>query len=114
MGFVRKISDTDKARIAIWNANVPGALKGIPHWVDWRYITRQGKQTKVPITPGTGEWARTTDPSSWSTYQHAVDWSPGTSGIGLVLTRDARITGIDLDKVLISAKLHPDVRELIG
>jgi primase-polymerase (primpol)-like protein len=113
VGFVRKISDTDKARMVIWNKNVPGALRDIPHWVNWRYVTRQGKQTKVPVTPGTGEWARTTDPSSWSTYQHALQWSPGTSGIGFVLTRDARITGIDLDNVLLTNRLHSDVRWLI-
>ena len=113
MGFVRRISDTDKARMVIWNQNVPGAMKDIPQWVNWRYVTRKGKQTKVPITPGTGEWARTTDPSSWSTYQHALQWSPGTDGIGFVLTREARITGIDLDNVFVASKLHPDVKELI-
>src|SRR5262245_8743203 len=75
-------------------------LKRIPKWVAWKYEDRGGeKPTKPPINPHTGGYASTSNPSTWGTYEQAVDRArcDGLAGVGYVLTDDDGITGYDLD-----------------
>ena len=82
-------------------ANIPEELKQRQQWVVWRYLPpkRSGdKWRKVPHTVR-GEFASTTDPSTWSTYAAAVDaYNVGEyDGLGYVFTADDPYIGLDFD-----------------
>ena len=53
-------------------SNVPEALRALRQWVAWRYVRRDGKQTKCPVKPTKGGSASSTDPTTWGTFEQAV------------------------------------------
>ena len=61
----------------------------------WRYEERNGKQTKVPYNPRTGERAKSNDPQSFADYQTASCASQRYDGMGLGIF--SGICAIDLD-----------------
>ena len=80
---------------------VPIELLGLPQWVAWRWEERSGKPTKPPLNPHTGEYASTTDPATWGTFQDAFRFRrehPSAAGPGFVFTKDDPYAGVDLDK----------------
>jgi putative DNA primase/helicase len=79
---------------------IPDALKERRQWVTWRYEDRQGKRTKVPYNPRTGERSSHSDPTTWGTYEQTVSACEplGMDGIGFVFSPDDPFTGSDLDK----------------
>lgn len=102
--------------ISAW---LPLAVDAIPAellalgWVLWRAESRgEGKPTKVPYCVADPKRkASSTDPSTWATFDDAREASTalaGVAGIGVVLTSAARISCIDLDRVLSGGEL--DVR----
>ena len=60
----------------------------------WRYEERNGRKTKVPYHPETGMGTKSNDPSSFVSYQTAVQ-ATGYDGIGIGIFHD--ICAIDLD-----------------
>lgn len=78
-------------------------------WVAWRSEQRPGdaKPAKVPKNPHTGGNASSTKPSTWGTHEQAVARAhkDGCDGVGYVFTREAGLTGIDLDDCLIDGNL---------
>ena len=78
---------------------VPESLLGREQWLCWREEPRDGKQTKVPIDPASGEYASTTDPETWSSFEAARKRAirEGEDGLGFVFTNDDPIVGVDLD-----------------
>jgi hypothetical protein len=90
------------AYLAVRLDDIPADLQALP-WVLWRPEHKPGarKPTKVPYQIADPEQkASTADPTTWGTFADAVEAhgaAPG--GIGVVLTRDAGITCIDLDHV---------------
>jgi len=87
--------------------SIPDGPKQVTRWVNWCVIQRDGKPTKKPINPGNGEPASCTDPSTWGTYDQAVERFKrgGVDGIGFELGDD--YVGIDLDHCR-----NPDTGEL--
>lgn len=80
--------------------NVPACLRERPQWVAWRYIERDGKQTKAPVNALTGGLADSTDAATWTTFQQAVaacQQQPNLAGVGFVFTPDDPYCGVDLD-----------------
>ena len=78
---------------------LPAALVDRDQWVCWRTHDRDGKPTKVPIIPGTTQFASTTDATTWATFsaaREAVHTTP-VDGLGFVFTADDPLIGIDLD-----------------
>jgi putative DNA primase/helicase len=78
--------------------NIPAELKEKPQWVAWKRERRNGKDTKPPINVKTGKYAHSDKPHTWATFDEcmrAVD--NGCDGVGYVVTRDDKITFIDLD-----------------
>lgn len=63
-------------------------------WTNWKWVTKNGKQTKKPIS-------KVNDPSTWLTYdtaQNNAEWSG--QGIGIMFARNRSglaICGIDID-----------------
>jgi putative DNA primase/helicase len=91
--------------------NLPAELEAIDQWVVWRYVSETDPETgevdwdKPPLNARTLRLASSTDASTWSTFDQALEayQRGGLDGIGLVLHRakDATgpgLVGIDLDK----------------
>lgn len=79
---------------------IPEELKRHPSWVNWTFEERKGKLTKPPIDPKNNEYADTTDPSTWATYDQALKRykeceNEKIRGIGFVLSNG--YSGADLD-----------------
>ena len=81
--------------------NIHSELKRIPRWVLWRWEEREGKWTKPPFQPH-GAYANSGDPRTWVSFSRAVDASNegGFSGVGIVLTKEDDLVGVDLDHCL--------------
>ena len=78
---------------------IPAELRDRPQWVCWRRKDRNGKTTKVPISPNSGKNASVTNPDDWSTFDRAVKAAvvDGLDGVGFVFTADDPYVGIDVD-----------------
>lgn len=87
---------------------IPGELKAIPRWLLWRLEDRDGKPSKTPYQVS-GTLAKVNDPATWTTFENALTAyrQGGFSGLGIALSGDDNLTGVDLDKCL-----NPDTGEL--
>lgn len=47
---------------------VPAGLKALPQWVTWQYQERDGRRTKVPVSPRTGTPVDHLDPENWLSF----------------------------------------------
>ncbi|WP_317175935.1 hypothetical protein [Halomontanus rarus] len=97
-----------------------GILEGLQEyeqWICWRITDRDGKATKVPIIPGTGEYASATDPETWRPFDEALEYleDGDAAGIGFVFFEDDPFVGIDLDDCRDPETGSPstDAREII-
>jgi len=77
--------------------NIPAELTTIPQWVNWRSVVRDGKPTKPPFQPD-GRFAKSDDPSTWSSFHVCRDAAGRFDGVGFVLTGEDDIFAVDLDK----------------
>ncbi len=68
-------------------------------WLCWPAEDRDGKQTKVPVNPATGDFASTTDDRTWSDLEQALECvaTDAVDGIGFVFTATDPLVGVDLD-----------------
>ena len=87
------------------------SMKDLRQWLCWRFEERDGKPTKVPYDPSTGEKAESTNPKTWTSYEKAVSECKkhGYDGLGFVFTPEDDLCGVDLDKCL-----DPETGELEG
>jgi len=78
---------------------IPETLREREQWVCWREEDRDGKPTKIPVTPGTGEFASSTESETWASFEAALDYTETAhaDGVGFVFTDDDPIVGVDLD-----------------
>ena len=87
--------------IVLRTETIPEEIKKRTQWVTWWAKPKaNGKFEKVPVDPKTGRYASVSDPSTWGTFEQAVDYSNNHAdikGIGFVFTEDDPFTGIDLD-----------------
>jgi putative DNA primase/helicase len=86
-------------------------IRDLRQWLCWRIEERDGKPTKVPYSPLTGEKASTTNPETWAGYPEAVEAyrEHGYAGIGLVFAEDDPFCGVDL-----YGCLNPETGEIEG
>ncbi len=92
--------------VHVTSATIPDELKQGRRWVNWRLESRanvstgETKRTKVPYRPD-GRTASSTDPATWSTFNDV--WAAyrrgGFDGVGIVLSKDSGLVGVDLDHV---------------
>lgn len=80
--------------------NIPFEMTVQPRWILWDYRQREGQWVKVPLKIN-GKPAKVNDPSTWSTFDEALDaYRFGDySGIGIVLDGSG-LACIDLDKCI--------------
>jgi len=78
---------------------LPANLRDRDQWVCWKEEPRDGKPTKIPVTPGSGAFASSTDPETWASFETALEYAgtENADGIGFVFTDDDPIVGVDLD-----------------
>jgi putative DNA primase/helicase len=79
---------------------IPQPLRDRAQWVVWRWVERDGKRTKVPHSPLTGQQASSTDPATWGSYADACAFRERhgwVAGVGFVVTPQDDVVGIDLD-----------------
>ncbi|MFA9417945.1 hypothetical protein [Natrinema sp. HArc-T2] len=78
---------------------LPEELRERDQWVCWKEEPRDGKPTKIPVTPGSGAFASSTDPETWASFETALEYAgtENADGIGFVFTDDDPIVGVDLD-----------------
>src|SRR5215218_6179925 len=74
-------------------------IRDLRQWLCWRTEEHDGRPTKVPYSPLTGEKASSTDPETWAGYEEAVSARKehGYHGIGFVFTEGDGLCGVDLD-----------------
>jgi len=77
--------------------NIPGEIKNVAQWVNWKFIERDGKKTKPPVQTH-GMYAKSDDSRTWSTFDAVKEAAPYCEGIGFVLTDDDYIVFLDFDK----------------
>lgn len=80
---------------------VPGELRALRRWACWRGAWKPcGRIDKPPINVRTRQFASSTDPSTWSTFDDAVaalERDRSLWGLSFALTSDDDLVGIDLD-----------------
>jgi hypothetical protein len=89
----------------------------LAQWLVWRQETRDGKPTKVPYRADGRGKARSTDPSTWSSYadaKAAVERGVG-EGLGFVLAPDDPYVGVDLDGCVDEdGRIDPAAAEIVA
>ena len=88
---------------------IPQTLKDLGEFCCWKYEVKDGRKTKVPYNPVTGYGARTNDPSTFASYDTAVNAS-GYDGIGIRVS--GAFVGIDLDHCIEDSNLLPWAKEI--
>ncbi|MCD2203787.1 hypothetical protein LPA46_10560 [Halobacterium sp. KA-6] len=80
-------------------SGLPEGVREREQWVCWREEERDGKPTKIPVTPGAGGFASSTESDTWSDVETALEYTETehADGIGFVFTDDDPIVGVDLD-----------------
>jgi putative DNA primase/helicase len=88
------------AAINLKLGNIPDELKARPQWVGWKYVQKDGRETKLPYNPKTGALAEADNPLTWGTIQEVLIATEkyGLPGIGFVFSQDDPFCGIDFDK----------------
>lgn len=82
---------------------LPAQLRRLDRWVCWRYLTRNGKPTKIPFDAKSGREASSTDPQTWSSLAevvHALGGGTTFSGPGFVFAPEDGLCGVDLDRAI--------------
>lgn len=85
---------------------IPPELKALPQWVGWRFVWRAGTGgkpgawTKAPQRADGKGPAKSTDPTTWATFDQARASVKrlGFDGIGFVFSSEDQYFGVDLDK----------------
>ncbi|MDQ7229970.1 phage/plasmid primase, P4 family [Staphylococcus haemolyticus] len=77
-------------------SNIPDELKQLNNWCVWKFENRNGKRTKIPFNAATGEFAKSNDKSTWSSYETAIN-AEGVDGIGFFF--EPPYLGIDIDDI---------------
>ena len=97
--------DTQSGKPQVLEVNpsgIPQELLALPNWVGWKLQLEEGKEKKIPLNAKTGRFASSTDSSTWSTFDRALQHyeqlkGHGVDGLGFMFSEDDQIAGIDLD-----------------
>ena len=97
---------------------IPAALRTTAQWVAWRYVARDGKRTKAPVSPLDGSLADSTSRVTWGTFEQALEACRSDktlAGVGFVFTADDPFCGVDLDNsVDVDANVKSWAKDLLA
>jgi putative DNA primase/helicase len=102
---------TEKPRpLPVLPDGIPAVLKSRPQWVVWRFVWnpdkkrkdgsgQKGDWDKPPFDAHTGQYASSTEPRTWATFEEALDAyrRGGWDGIGFLPLPEDYLGVIDLD-----------------
>lgn len=85
---------------------IPKALRERKQWVCWKYAKPSGgnsdRWSKLPVSPVTGQLAKSTAESTWADFDTALAFFEGRraflAGVGFVFSRGDPLIGVDLDR----------------
>ena len=94
-------------------SGLPAPVRERGRFCCWRYEERDGRQTKMPYNPMTGQRAKSNDPQTFSTFDVAVmeAESGNYSGVGAGLF--GNLASIDLDHCLTETGLTDWARDIV-
>lgn len=75
---------------------IPKSLRECHQWILWRHITRDGRETKLPMQVN-GKPAESNNPETWTSFEAIEPWIGDTDGPGFVFGPSDPFCGIDLD-----------------
>lgn len=95
--------------------NIPERLRRYDHFVLWQYAIVDDELKKPPFDPKTGRRASVRRPDTWGSFADAQNaYATGHfAGIGIVLTADMGIVGIDIDHCIVAGQLTDEARAII-
>lgn len=120
MSIVHTSKSSGKGSPDPWDIDpekIPAELRSLPHWVCWRFEERNGKQTKVPISPANGAEADVTNKTLWVPFDQAIAYQRrqnNIDGIGWVFSDDDPFTGIDVDKCISNEQYSELARSVLN
>jgi len=82
--------------------SIPTQLVNESQWVCWEEVKTDGRKRKMPRVPdGSGNPASTSDPSTWASFNEALNACQQRKGVGIgfVLTEDDPYLAVDFDDV---------------
>src|ERR1039458_5178620 len=81
--------------------NIPQELREMPNWVLWKYEQVGDRQTKIPYQTN-GRKAKSNSPSTWTTFEEAVEASANFDGVGWCVPLDGPVYywGFDADDAI--------------
>lgn len=78
-------------------SKIPQSMKKRQAWVCWKYVERDGKQTKTPINPKTGGNAMSNEPGTWGSYMMACAHKAQANLDGVGFMFGDGFVGVDID-----------------
>ncbi|MEQ1826533.1 MAG: AAA family ATPase [Pirellula sp.] len=84
-------------------ANIPECLTSVPQWVCWKYVNRNGIETKLPIEAKSLQAANVVDPACWTSFENAMTTFkeiPSLDGVAFAFSDLDPFAGVDLDDCL--------------
>lgn len=93
---------------------IPQELRALPQWVCWRWEFKDGKRTKVPYNPHTGQrYRQPGDLTDFNTAVQAAGMPNWYAGIGFEFSDDGGLVGIDFDHCIQNGQLDPVVADWV-
>lgn len=79
--------------------NIPDELTELNNWCVWKFQDRNGKKTKIPYNPNTGENAKSNDKNTWTSFKDALECYKTRDVDGLGFFFEPPFVGIDIDGI---------------
>ncbi len=97
-------------------ANIPERLRGFPHFIVWQYERVEDELKKPPFDPKTGKRASVRNPETWGSLSdaQAAYETKQYAGVGIVLTPEMGIVGIDIDHCISEGKVSSDATRIVS
>ena len=96
-------------------SRIPSSLQAKRIWLPFKSSPRPaGGVNKIPHNRQ-GRPAKYTDPSTWMSYEEAVQQASraGYSGVGIMLHKELGVMGIDFDHCLVNGELKPQIEQWV-
>jgi len=101
--------------LAVQFENIPERLQSYPQWVVWNYAVVDEEIKKPPFSPKTGKLASVRNPATWGSFQEVqTAYETGHfAGVGIVLTADMGIVGIDIDHCIVDGQIQEEAHRIL-
>lgn len=110
------MSDRPQA-IPVQAENIPAEIKSTIQWCTWKYASRNGKRSKIPLQVD-GTAARSNTPSTWTDFATALSIysNPRSRVDGIGFMFRPPFTGVDLDgcRDPKTGKIDPGAQEIVS